>query len=45
MNKYAEMISELKTPELMKHLTYLYGQRDGHAGSANHALYPPAQKA
>ena len=29
MNKYAEMISELKTPELMKHLTYLYGQRDG----------------
>lgn len=29
MNKYAEMISELKTPELMKRLTYLYGQRDG----------------
>ena len=29
MNKYAEMISELKTPELMKRLTHLYGQRDG----------------
>ena len=29
MNRYAQMISELKTPEVMKRLTYLYGQRDG----------------
>ena len=27
MNRYAQMISELKTPEVMKRLTYLYGQR------------------
>lgn len=29
MNKYAQMIRQLKTPETMKRLTYLYGQRDG----------------
>ena len=29
MNKYAQMLSTLKTPEVMKQLTYLYGQRDG----------------
>ena len=29
MNRYAQMISELKTPEVMKRLTYLYGQRSG----------------
>ena len=29
MNKYAQMLSMLKTPEIMKQLTYLYGQRDG----------------
>ena len=29
MNRYAQMISELKTPEVMKRLTYLYGQRGG----------------
>ncbi|MBQ7867214.1 MAG: galactokinase [Clostridia bacterium] len=29
MNKYAQMISQLKTPEVMKQFNYLYGQRDG----------------
>lgn len=29
MNKYAQMISQLKTPEVMKQLNYIYGQRDG----------------
>ena len=29
MNKYAQMLSMLKTPEIMKQLTHLYGQRDG----------------
>ncbi len=29
MNNYAQMISQLKTPEVMKQLTYIYGQRDG----------------
>ena len=29
MNKYAQMISQLKTPEVMKQLTYIYGQREG----------------
>ncbi len=29
MNKYAQMIRQLKTPELMKQLTALYGQRNG----------------
>ena len=29
MNKYAQMISQLKTPEIIKQLTYIYGQREG----------------
>ncbi len=29
MNKYAQMISRLKTPEVVKQLTYIYGQREG----------------
>ncbi len=29
MNKYAQMIRQLTTPEIMKRLTILYGQRDG----------------
>ncbi len=29
MKQYAQMIRNLKTPEVMKRLTYLYGQRDG----------------
>ena len=29
MNRYAQMLSQFKTPEVMKQLTYLYGQRDG----------------
>ena len=29
MNNYAQMINQLKTPEVMKQLNYLYGQRDG----------------
>ncbi len=29
MNLYAQMLGQLKTPEVMKQLTYLYGQRDG----------------
>ncbi len=29
MNKYAQMLSQLKTPEVMKQLNHLYGQRDG----------------
>ena len=29
MNKYAQMISQLKTPEVIKQLTYIYGQREG----------------
>ena len=29
MNQYAQMIRLLKTPEVMKQLTHLYGQRDG----------------
>ena len=29
MNNYAQMISQLKTPEVMKQLNYIYGQRDG----------------
>ena len=29
MNNYAQMISQLKTPEVMKKLNYIYGQRDG----------------
>jgi len=29
MNRYAQMLSMLKTPEIMKQLTHLYGQRDG----------------
>lgn len=29
MNQYAQMIRLLKTPEVMKRLTHLYGQRDG----------------
>ncbi len=29
MNQYAQMIRQLKTPEVMKQLTHLYGQRDG----------------
>ena len=29
MNKYAQMISQLKTPEVVKQLTYIYGQREG----------------
>ncbi len=29
MNQYAQMIRQLKTPDVMKRLTYLYGQRDG----------------
>ncbi len=29
MSQYARMISQLKTPEVMKQLTYLYGPRDG----------------
>jgi len=29
MNHYAQMISQLKTPEVMKQLNYIYGQRDG----------------
>ena len=28
MNNYAQMISQLKTPEVMKQLTYIYGQRE-----------------
>lgn len=33
MNQYAQMIRQLKTPEVMKQLTHLYGQRDGMLGS------------
>ncbi|MDD3213643.1 MAG: galactokinase family protein [Eubacteriales bacterium] len=29
MNQYAQMIRLLKTPDIMKRLTHLYGQRDG----------------
>jgi len=29
MNNYAQMISKLKTPEVIKQLTYIYGQREG----------------
>lgn len=29
MNQYAQMIRQLKTPDVMKRLTRLYGQRDG----------------
>ena len=29
MNRYAQILSMLKTPEIMKQLTHLYGQRDG----------------
>jgi galactokinase len=29
MNQYAQMIRNLKTPDVMKQLTHLYGQRDG----------------
>ncbi|MEG0047522.1 MAG: galactokinase family protein [Clostridia bacterium] len=29
MNQYAQMIRQLKTPDVMKQLTHLYGQRDG----------------
>lgn len=29
MNQYAQMIRKLKTPDVMKRLTYLYGTRDG----------------
>ena len=29
MNNYALMISQLKTPEVIKQLTHIYGQRDG----------------
>ena len=29
MNNYAQMLSQLKTPEVMKQLNHLYGQRDG----------------
>lgn len=29
MSQYAEMIRKLKTPEVMKNLTHLYGRRDG----------------
>lgn len=29
MTQYAKMSSQLKTPDVMKQLTYLYGQRDG----------------
>ncbi len=29
MNQYAQMIRQLKTPQIMKQLTHLYGQRDG----------------
>jgi len=29
MNQYAQMIRLLKTPDVMKRLTHLYGQRDG----------------
>lgn len=29
MNNYAQMISQLKTPEVVKQLTYIYGQREG----------------
>jgi galactokinase len=29
MNQYAQMIRLLKTPDVMKQLTHLYGQRDG----------------
>ena len=29
MNNYAHMLCQFKTPEVMKQLTYLYGQRDG----------------
>ena len=29
MNQYAQMIRLLKTPDVMKRLNYLYGQRDG----------------
>jgi len=29
MNKYAQMLSQFKTPDVMKQLNYLYGTRDG----------------
>lgn len=29
MNQYPQMLGQLKTPEVMKQLNYLYGQRDG----------------
>ena len=29
MSQYAQMIRQLKTPEVMKQMTYLYGQREG----------------
>ena len=29
MNQYAQMIRQLNTPQIMKQLTHLYGQRDG----------------
>jgi len=29
MNKYAQMISQLKTPEVIRQLTFIYGQREG----------------
>ncbi len=29
MSQYAQMIRQLKTPEVMKQLNYIYGQRDG----------------
>jgi len=29
MNQYAQMIAQLKTPEIIKQLTHIYGQREG----------------
>ena len=29
MNRYAQMLTMMKTPEVMKQFTHLYGQRDG----------------
>ena len=29
MNQYAQMIAQLKTPEVIKQLTHIYGQREG----------------
>lgn len=45
MNRYAQMISELKTPEVMKRLTYLYGQRGGMLVAPERAVFAPAQAA